>query len=70
MVLTWKAQKTMDDVHGNLYPFIEEILKLKNADYIPDSHYLGYLSFGSEAYFSADPVTFHVPSMAINVQKA
>ncbi|GJN75720.1 xyloglucan-specific endoglucanase protein [Purpureocillium lilacinum] len=70
MVLTWKAQKTMDDFHGNLYPFIEEILKLKNADYITDSHYLGYLSFGSEAYFSADPVTFHVPSMAINVQKA
>ena len=70
MVLTWKAQTTVDDFHGDINPFIEEIVKLKNADYITDSHYLGYLSFGSEAYFSAKPVTFHVPSMRVDVQKA
>lgn len=70
VVLTWKAQATTNDFHGDLRPFIDEIIRLGNSTYISNDDYLGYLSFGSEAYSASKTVTFHVPLLAIQVETA
>ncbi|KYK58928.1 hypothetical protein DCS_00055 [Drechmeria coniospora] len=70
LVLTWKAQTPTFSFHGDLQPFLDEIFSKKNASYPTSKHYLGYLAFGSEAYYSAKTVKFNVPSMALDVQKS
>ncbi|KND89178.1 Endoglucanase-1 [Tolypocladium ophioglossoides CBS 100239] len=67
-VLTWKATSPTHDFHGDLHPLLDEIFKLQKTGYPSETDYLGYFSFGSEAYFSDKPVTFSVPSLSIDVR--
>lgn len=67
-VLTWIAQETTTSFEGSILPLITELSTL-NLDHSPvDTDYLGYFSFGSEAYYSNnDTVTFDVPELSINI---
>lgn len=71
-VLTWYADTPAEHFKGDLMPLIEEILSTpKQASFDPPdkTYYLGYMSLGSEAYWSPQFVTFHVPTLEIDVQK-
>jgi hypothetical protein len=77
-VLTWVSEDTADRFHGDLEPLIAKILELEAdppaaaagataVDYPSSADFLGYLSLGTEAYSSSDSVTFHVPSLSIDI---
>lgn len=68
-VLTWKATETAHDFHGDISPLIQEILHANKPNYPNEADYLGYFSFGSEAYHSKSPVSFHVPLLSIDIRK-
>lgn len=69
-MLTWKAAETAQDFRGDIAPLVEEILQTNKPSYPKKSDYLGYFSFGSEAYHSNKPVTFSVPSLSIDIHKS
>ncbi|PHH68937.1 hypothetical protein CDD82_172 [Ophiocordyceps australis] len=69
-VLTWKSKTAAHDFHGNIGPLVGEILQSNKPNFPTSSDYLGYLSFGSEAYHSNRPVTFSVPLLSIDVRKS
>ncbi|EQL01618.1 hypothetical protein G6O67_002817 [Ophiocordyceps sinensis] len=69
-VLTWKAAQTAHDFHGDISPLVQEILQSDKPDYPKKGDYLGYFSFGSEAYHSNKPVRFSVPSLSIDIRKS
>ncbi|PHH62840.1 hypothetical protein CDD81_6640 [Ophiocordyceps australis] len=69
-VLTWKSKTAAHDFHGDIGPLVAEILQSNRDNFPSASDYLGYLSFGSEAYHSNKPVTFSVPSLSIDIQKS
>lgn len=50
-----------------MYPLIEQLLKLDEDSFPTDDYYLGYMSWGSEAYSSDKNVTFNVPKLAIEL---
>lgn len=68
-VLTWYVEKPAEKFDGDLWPLIEEILAMDNADYPSASDYIGYMSWGTEAYSVNTTVTFDVPNLSINVGK-
>ncbi|KAH7253541.1 concanavalin A-like lectin/glucanase domain-containing protein [Fusarium redolens] len=68
-VLTWYVDKPTEKFDGDLWPLIEEILSMDNANYPSSSDYIGYMSWGTEAYSANTTVTFDVPSLSINVEK-
>ncbi|PHH78488.1 hypothetical protein CDD80_6756 [Ophiocordyceps camponoti-rufipedis] len=68
-VLTWKSTSNADEFHGDLAPLINEVLDTNRPGFPSSSDYLGYFSFGSEAYFSNKPVTFSVPSLSIDIRR-
>lgn len=68
-VLTWYVDKPTEKFDGDLWPLIEEILSMDNSDYPSASDYIGYMSWGTEAYSVNTTVTFDVPSLSINVGK-
>jgi hypothetical protein len=67
--LTWYVEKPAEKFDGDLWPLIEEILAMDNADYPSASDYIGYMSWGTEAYSVNTTVTFDVPNLSINVGK-
>ncbi|CAG7559681.1 unnamed protein product [Fusarium equiseti] len=68
-VLTWYVEKPAEKFDGDLWPLVEEILAMDNADYPSASDYIGYMSWGTEAYSVNTTVTFDVPNLSINVGK-
>ncbi|RDA88422.1 hypothetical protein CP532_5610 [Ophiocordyceps camponoti-leonardi (nom. inval.)] len=68
-VLTWKATSMAHDFHGDISPLIQKVLETERKGFPSASDYLGYLSFGTEAYYSDTPVTFSVPSLSIDIRK-
>lgn len=68
-VLTWYVDEPTEKFDGDLYPLVEEILSMDNANYPTSSYYIGYMSWGTEAYSANTTVTFDVPSLSINVEK-
>ncbi|RDA93291.1 hypothetical protein CP533_2044 [Ophiocordyceps camponoti-saundersi (nom. inval.)] len=69
-VLTWKATSMAHDFHGDISPLIRKVLEANRKGFPSSSDYLGYLSFGTEAYYSDKPVTFSVPSLSIDIRKS
>lgn len=67
-VLTWYSKGTATSFHGDLMVFVNRLVELGHAQYPTDDDYIGYVSLGTEAYWSAETVTFHVPSLAFNVE--
>ena len=63
----------VDSFTGNLYPLVEEVMKMgasSNSDYSDfpsSSDYIGYMSWGTEAYYSEKNVTFNVPKLSIDI---
>ncbi|KAF4592115.1 glycoside hydrolase family 12 protein [Ophiocordyceps camponoti-floridani] len=68
-VLTWKSTSMTDDFHGDLTPLIRQVFQTKRDGFPSSSDYLGYFSFGSEAYYSDKTVTFSVPSLSIDIRE-
>ncbi|CAM1501253.1 Fc.00g104150.m01.CDS01 [Cosmosporella sp. VM-42] len=69
-VLTWVAEKTTDKFTADLAPLVAQLLKTKKKGYPTAADYLGYVGFGSEAYWSNATVTFHVPNLSIDIKKS
>ncbi|KAF4980493.1 hypothetical protein FZEAL_3504 [Fusarium zealandicum] len=69
-VLTWYVEKPTQKFSGDLYPLIDEILSMEDKDYPSASDYMGYMSWGTEAYSVNKTVTFDVPSLSIDVIKS
>ena len=70
-VITWKAVNTaVNDFHGDINHLMDEILQTNAQGFPSPSDYLGYFSFGSEAYNSDKPVTFSVPTLSIDIRKS
>ncbi|KAI5460394.1 concanavalin A-like lectin/glucanase domain-containing protein [Mariannaea sp. PMI_226] len=67
VVLTWMASDTADSFNGDVYPLIEKLLKMDQADFPTEDYYMGYMSWGSEAYSSTKNVTFNVPKLSIDL---
>ncbi|OKL63287.1 hypothetical protein UA08_01863 [Talaromyces atroroseus] len=68
-VFTWLTAETTSRFTGDLLKLITELTMNNTADYYPSgTDYLGYFSFGSEAYFADDYVTFNVPELSIDIQ--
>lgn len=80
-VYSWVPQAPIENFDGDLYPFISGLANLKTdttvsaaaqdrlkALIVPaTSDYIGYMAFGSEAYFSKGNVTFTVSNMEVTV---
>ncbi|CAK7207283.1 hypothetical protein SEUCBS139899_010093 [Sporothrix eucalyptigena] len=66
-VLTWIAEDAAPKFNGSILPLITGLAKLDLTDYPTSSDYLGYFAFGSEAYYSADEVTFEVESLSMDI---
>ncbi|RDW77852.1 hypothetical protein BP5796_05704 [Coleophoma crateriformis] len=66
-VLTWVAANATEIFSGDIAPLLTK-LSAMNTTFPTSSTYLGYLSFGSEAFSSNVNVTFSVPKLSIDVQ--
>ncbi|ROT41944.1 concanavalin A-like lectin/glucanase [Sodiomyces alkalinus F11] len=69
-VLTWVASETVEKFNADLTPLVQRVLSGTGSYYPLDSDYVGYMGLGSEAYHSNTAVTFHVPQLAIDVQRS
>ncbi|KAF7552231.1 hypothetical protein G7Z17_g4479 [Cylindrodendrum hubeiense] len=75
-VITWMAFEVVDTFTGDLYPLVEEVMTLGKsgktayAKFPSDTDYIGYMSWGTEAYYSAKNVTFNVASLSIDVKSS
>lgn len=49
-------------------PLLDAIFKLKDAKYPTQDDYIGYLSFGQEAYSSNKNLTLSVPQLSVDVR--
>ncbi|KFA66793.1 hypothetical protein S40285_08828 [Stachybotrys chlorohalonatus IBT 40285] len=67
-VHTWMSAEPAERFHGDLFVLVDHLMEMDNDDFPNRSDYIGYLSLGTEAYFSEEVVTFHVPELAIEVQ--
>lgn len=73
---TWIPRKAVENFKGDLYPLVEAVInysgteKTGSSDWASGSDYIGYLSMGTEAYFSPRNVTFYVPTFSVNVKDA
>ncbi|KAM5341762.1 hypothetical protein ACJ41O_014793 [Fusarium nematophilum] len=66
-VLTWYVDEPVTKFKGDLAPLVEKILDMDNTNYPSASDYMGYMSWGTEAYYANSMVTFDVPSLSIDV---
>jgi hypothetical protein len=64
-VWTWVAATTTNRFVGDIRPILTELAGQNGPT---GSDYLGYVSFGSEAYYSPQNVTFSVPELSIDIQ--
>ncbi|KAF5003422.1 hypothetical protein FDECE_10019 [Fusarium decemcellulare] len=69
-VLTWYVDDPVEKFKGDLAPLVNEILSMDDSDYPSPSDYLGYMSWGTEAYSVNTTVTFDVPSLSIDITKS
>lgn len=69
-VLTWLATDITDSFHGDIWPLVDYLLTTDNSTFPTKDYYLGYLSWGSEAYYSATNVTLNVRQLSIEVEKS
>ncbi|KAH7123003.1 concanavalin A-like lectin/glucanase domain-containing protein [Dactylonectria macrodidyma] len=74
-VITWMPFEDVDSFTGNLYPLVEEVMKMgasSNSEYSKfpsSSDYIGYMSWGTEAYYSEKNVTFNVAKLSIDIDR-
>lgn len=66
-MLTWYSESTADKFHGDLYPLVNRLVEMDRTNFPTKEDYIGYMSLGTEAYFSTEVVTFHVPELSIDV---
>lgn len=67
-VLTWAAEKTVEQFSGDIYPLITDLYKLKGDVYPSSQDYLGYFGFGSEAFSASKNVTLGVTNLEIGIK--
>jgi hypothetical protein len=67
-VLTWLASDTTENFTGDIAPLITQLSAMNLADFPAESDFLGYFSFGSEAFSSNSNVTFSVPVLSVDIQ--
>lgn len=66
-VLTWIAEETANTFNGSIRPLLTALPSL-GLKYAPSStDYIGYFSFGSEAYYSDNTVIFDVLSLSMDL---
>lgn len=67
-VLTWVATGTQEEFYGDLSPLITTVPSISGIDVAPaTTDYLGYLGLGSETLWSNTNVTFHVPTLSMQI---
>ncbi|KAK5994127.1 Xyloglucan-specific endo-beta-1,4-glucanase 1-like protein [Cladobotryum mycophilum] len=67
-VLTWYPEDPTLKFYGDVSSLISTIFTL-NLNGLPSkSDYLGYVSLGSEAFYSPEVVTFNVPHFSIDIE--
>lgn len=72
-VYSWVPEAPIENFDGDLYPFISNLAnlgtqqRLKALTVPATSDYIGYMAFGTEAYFSSGNVTFTVSNMEVTV---
>jgi hypothetical protein len=66
-VMTWLASETTERFTNDIAPLLTQLTTMNSADFPAASDYLGYLSFGSEAFSSNSNVTFNVPLLSIDL---
>lgn len=69
-VLTWYVETPAEEFNGDVRPLVEEIIAMKDEDFPTSAYYMGYLSWGTEAYDSNTTVTFDVPRFAVDITTA
>lgn len=67
-VLTWVASTTADVFYGDILELVTALFSLSGGEYPSKTDYIGYLAFGSEAYYSDSYVTFSVPTLSIDIE--
>ncbi|EFX04028.1 xyloglucan-specific endoglucanase [Grosmannia clavigera kw1407] len=66
-VLTWISENETNKFNGSIHPLLTSLPNL-GLKYAPAStDYIGYFSFGSEAYYSETTVIFNVLGLEMNV---
>ncbi|KAF4119934.1 Glycosyl hydrolase family 12 [Geosmithia morbida] len=67
-VLTWYSQGTADRFHGDLMLFVNRLVELGETQFPTGDDYIGYASLGTETYWVSETVTFHVPTLAFDIE--
>lgn len=67
LTFTWLAATTTTEFKGDIAPFLDGLNQYKGPG--PDD-YLGYVSFGSEAFWAQQNATFYNPKLDLEVNKA
>ncbi|KAK0386443.1 hypothetical protein NLU13_6279 [Sarocladium strictum] len=67
-VFTWYSATPIHNYTGDLMPLMDILLAKNDPDYPSTKDYIGYMSLGSEALSANSTVTFHVPTLAIDVE--
>lgn len=67
-VLTWVAANNTEKFKGDLLPLVTFILDMNNSSFPNSADYLGYVSLGTEALSATKEVTFHVPTLSIDIE--
>lgn len=67
-VLTWYAETPTENFKGDIAPLMARLASMTGTNLPKGSDYLGYMSLGSEALSADVAVTFHVPTLSIDVK--
>jgi hypothetical protein len=66
-VLTWLAEGNPTDFVGDVSMLVTGLSQVAGLPGPSADHYLGYVAFGSETFYSSTNVTFAVPRLAIAI---
>ncbi|KOS17145.1 Endoglucanase-1 [Escovopsis weberi] len=69
-VLTWYSTQPILEFSGDITPLINAIFTLQLPGLPSETDYLGYWSFGSEAFSCPEVVTFNVPRFSLDIETA
>ncbi|KAK7402885.1 hypothetical protein QQX98_011370 [Neonectria punicea] len=70
IVLTWMSYDVTTEFKGDLWPLVDYVMTADEEFYPSTSDYMGYMSWGTEAYSANKSVTFDVPRLSIDVGSA
>ncbi|KAL5598514.1 hypothetical protein BROUX41_003549 [Berkeleyomyces rouxiae] len=67
-VLSWVPADPVENMDADLLPLVTKTLSMTGDGFPKSTDYLGYLSIGSEAYYSNGFVTFTVSELSIDIR--